>query len=59
MSSRGFFGTAQGVLRQAASKRKSVGESCRGFMSDVKEELEVQPHVCRADPIFPSQCLYT
>lgn len=40
MRSKGRLGTAQGVLRRAASK-KSVGESHQGFMSEVKDELKV------------------
>ena len=43
MRSRGeSLGTAQSVLKRAMSKKESVGESYRGFMSEVKEELEVQ-----------------
>lgn len=43
MRSRGeSLGTAQKVLQRALSKKDSVGESYRGFMSEVKEELEVR-----------------
>ena len=42
MYSQGSFGAAQSVLQKAISKRESVGESYLGFMSDVKEELEVR-----------------
>ncbi|CAM9290709.1 unnamed protein product [Scytosiphon promiscuus] len=41
MRHQGSLGTAQSVLRKAASKRESVGESYRGFMSEVKDELEI------------------
>eukprot|EP00752_Nemacystus_decipiens_P005720 g5177.t1 len=41
MRSQGRIGTAQGVLRRAASKRESVGASFRGFMSEVKDELKI------------------
>ena len=39
---KGPFGQHSSVLRKAISKRESVGESYLGFMSDVKEELEVR-----------------
>lgn len=38
----GSLGSAQQVLRRAISKNASVGQSYRGFMSDVKEELQVR-----------------
>lgn len=41
MRSRGSLRTAQSALRKAISKKESVGEAYRGFMSEVKEELEV------------------
>lgn len=33
--------TAHSALQKAISKKESVGEAYRGFMSEVKEELEV------------------
>lgn len=42
MRSRGSLRTAQTALQKAISKRDSVGEAYRGFMSEVKEELEVR-----------------
>lgn len=45
MRSRGSLGTAQSVLQKAISRRESVGESYLGFMSDVREELEVRYEV--------------
>ena len=41
MRSRGSLRTAQSALQKAISKKESVGEAYRGFMSEVKEELEV------------------
>lgn len=41
MRSRGSLRTAQSAFRKAISKKESVGEAYRGFMSEVKEELEV------------------
>lgn len=41
--------TAQSALRKAISKKESVGGAYRGFMSEVKEELEVSgwgPSTC-------------
>ncbi|CAM9719927.1 unnamed protein product, partial [Ectocarpus fasciculatus] len=40
MRSRGSLQTAQSALRKAISNKESVGEAHRGFMSEVKEELE-------------------
>lgn len=42
MGSRGTLRTAQSALQRAISRKESVGEAYRGFMSDVKEELEVR-----------------
>eukprot|EP00752_Nemacystus_decipiens_P017199 g15408.t1 len=41
MRSNGRLGGAQGVLREAASGQKSVGERHQGFMSEVKHELKI------------------
>lgn len=38
---RGYLGPVQRVLRTTTSWRNSIGQSYRGFMSDVREELEV------------------
>lgn len=49
MRHQGSLGTAQSILRKAASKKESVGESYRGFMSEVKDELEVREHATRSN----------
>eukprot|EP00752_Nemacystus_decipiens_P001624 g1581.t1 len=41
MRNQGSLGTAQGTLRSAISKKESSGASYLGFMSDVKEELQI------------------
>lgn len=56
------MGTAQKVLQRAISKKESVGESYRGFMSDVKEELEVRstklPRLVRKTLATPIREIY-
>lgn len=37
----GILRTTRNTLQDAASRRESVGAPYRGFMSEVKEELEV------------------